>query len=340
MSLADLSAQIRAALKWLLILPAILFILWLVWLGAKEVSKVALKPRGQEIAYGNLAPPLFTKTFSPLKADKFELATSLPKQKEKADVFQIEQAGKFSEERQQEIVRFFGLTYGEKTKEDNLLTWKGNFATLRLDNSQSHFEFRYDFSKDASSLATTASDKNQAIKKAKEILKKLAPLPKDIDENDVLVRFFTLSQNKREETSSPSANAVEINFFRKIGSLRSSGDPLIRLLFTQGGNKILEFDYNYYPLNLEGSAYPIIDSNQAWEELQEGRAFTKETSEFDFVRVTKINLSYWESKFHESYLQPIWVFLVKGSDDSGEKEFEAYLPAINPSFFWQEESQP
>jgi len=341
MSLADLSAQIRAALKWLLILPAILVIIWLVWLGAKEVSKLALKPRGQDTAYGNLAPPLFTKTFSPLKADKFELATSLPKQKEKADVFRIEQAGKFSQEQQKEIVSFFKLTNGEKKQTDNVIAWKAGSASLSLDTSQSHFKFRLDLSKDTSSLPSAAAiDKNQASRQAKEVIKKLNLVPKDIDLDNPLVRSFTISVGKREETSAASANVVEINFYRKIKGVRSSGDALIRMLLERGSNKILEFDYDYYPLNSVGSTYPIIDSDQAWEELQAGRAFTKESSEFDLVKVTKINLSYWESKFHEPYLQPIWLFSAKGEAKGAEKEFEAYLPAINPSFFWGEESQP
>jgi hypothetical protein len=339
MSLADLSAQIRAALKWLLILPVILLLLWIVWLVAKEVSKVALKPRGQETAYGNLAPPFFTKTYSTLTASQFELAASLPKQKEKANVFQLQPGSKFSEKQQKELVSFFGLSGSEKKQSGNVTTWKNSSATFSLDTSQSHLEFRLDLTKGSSLLPTNASvDKDQAVKKAKEILKNLVSLPKDVDQDNPIVLFFSLSAEKRSETSNLSANAVEINFFRKVDGTRSSGDPLIRLLLERGSNKILEFDYHYYPLNPVASAYPIIDSSKAWEELQDGRAFTKESDEFDLVTATKINLSYWESKFSQPYLQPIWVFSIKGGSDSGEKEFEAYLPAIDPSFLWKGES--
>jgi len=339
MSLADLSAQIRAALKWLLILPAILLLLWVVWLVAKEVSKVALKPRGQETAYGKLAPPLFTKTYSTLTASQFELAASFPKKKEKANVFQLQTGSKFSEKQPKELVSFFGLSGSEKNQSGNVTTWKNSSATFSLDNSQSHFEFRLDLTKESSSLPTNASvDKDQAVKKAKEILKKLVFLPKDVDQDNPVVLFFSLSAEKRSETSNLSANAAEINFFRKVDGTRSSGDPLIRLLLERGSNKILEFDYHYYPLNSVASAYPIIDSSEAWEELQDGKAFTKEGDEFDLVTATKINLSYWESKFSQPYLQPIWIFSIRGKNDSGEKEFEAYFPAITPSFLWKGES--
>ena len=84
------------------------------------------------------------------------------------------------------------------------------------------------------------------MKKANELLKKLNIKLKDknLDEKNAVVKFYSLTSSNREETKATSANAVEIQFFRKVGKALSTGDAPIRLLLASKGNSVLEFDYH------------------------------------------------------------------------------------------------
>ena len=162
------------------------------------------------------------------------------------------------------------------------------------------------------------------------------------DEKNAVVKFYSLTSSNREETKATSANAVEIQFFRKVGKALSTGDAPIRLLLASKGNSVLEFDYHYSPLNSTGAPYPIISSSKAWEEVKEGNSLTESKGRFSSIKVIGVASSYWESKFYQPYLQPIWIFSGVGQTTTGELEFQAFVPAVNPEYLSQteDETQP
>jgi len=334
MSLADLSAFIRSGLKWFLASLVVLFLLWLVWVWINGASQAVFKPKGEDTAFGKIAAPFFVKTYSSLTAGGFELSTSLPKEKEKALVYQAVPADKFSASQIDKLVTFLGFTKSSQKKAGGLVTWGSTTGTayLKLNTSQSHFTYKYNFSEDDSSFsARVSSDEKAALEKAKRDLLQLGLLPEDISKGASSLKYLKITEGGREKTSASSANALEIAFFRKVGDSSGGGDGSIRLLFG-ASFKVLEFDYYYSPLDPVGSPYPIISSQQAWQNFQGGKAFVATARKFDSIVVTKVNLSYWESTMAQKYLQPIWVFVGKGKSSGHEEEFTAYMPAISPSY--------
>ncbi|OGY21839.1 MAG: hypothetical protein A2126_00350 [Candidatus Woykebacteria bacterium GWB1_45_5] len=333
MTLAEFSAFIRRSARWFLISIAVLFLLWLVWIFIRATSGFFIQPKGEDTAFGKLAIPFFVKSYSFIKAGRYELDTSLPKQQEKALVYEFNPANKFSEQQTSKIASFLGFTESSQKKVGATITWGSTSgqAYLKLNTATSHFTYRYNFSKEDSDLEKISFTEKEALAKTKEILQQLGLLPEDISKGASIARYLKISGSKQEKVAEGTANALEVSLFRKVGNSTSNGDAPIRFLFG-ASLKILEFDYNYSPLDPVGSPYPIISGQAAWNSFQEGKAYTSTRTDFDSIIVTKISLSYWESALPQKYIQPVWLFVGKGKTDSQEEEFTAVYTAISQSF--------
>jgi hypothetical protein len=332
--LSDLSEGLRVILKWVLLGLAILFLLWLSWTIINGITRLVFKPKLEDVAYGKIAPPLFTKTLYSLKANRFRLSADLPKD-QKAEVYKAAETKKFSTNQRDNIANFFGLSGGKKSSSENVVSWeaKGEVAKLSINYSVNNIIYRFNYSKDTSPLSGSISLGEKDIsEKTQKILKSLNLLPKDIDVKNPSVNFISIKKGVKKTSTQRNANVAEISYFRKVGKKLSSGHPPIRIMLSKNGNKVLELDYFYLPLGSAGSSYPIISASQAWKTLQAGKAFVEKSTKFTSVKITNVKLSYWESKFHQSYLQPIWVFSFEGLSKKGREKLKAYLPAIDPSF--------
>lgn len=342
MSLADLSSQLRSSLKWFLVAVAALIVLWFFWLTVRGVFQTFFKPKGEYTAFGVIAPPAFSKTFSLLKADSYELSAQLPKSSEREDAFQFFNSKEFSDDDIRTIISLFGLTNTDRSESEGLVALKsrnGN-AILKINTKKGHFNYRYDYVKDKSILSSkTAFDKKTALREAGAIVTRLGALPKDINDKNVPVVFLNFSNDQLVSTEDKSGTIALVLLYRQVGDLISNGQAPMRLILTEGGKKIVEFDYYYSPLNSVGAPYPIITSEQAWSAFQAGGAFTEKNHRFTSVKVNNVALSYFESHFYQPYLQPVWVFSGSGQSGSGQENFTAYFPAINPSFLSTGQSQ-
>ncbi|MEX0621902.1 MAG: hypothetical protein WD187_02830 [Candidatus Woykebacteria bacterium] len=337
MSLAELSLWVRSALKWAVGAAFIFIVLLFGWIIISSVSSSVFKPRGADAAFGILGQPIFTKTLNNFKSKQYEIEANLPKALEKVEVFEMSQNAKFNEEELERLTSAFGLKGSEKTETDGLTTWNRRSGTeiLELGTGASHFTYRFDISKNQSLYEAKASlNKESAIEKAKELFEKLKLTleNKNINDKNSIVTYYDLSPEGRAQTSEEEANAVEIGFFRQVSKILSSGDAPIRILFARGGNDILEFDFYFSPIDTAGAPYPIKTSTQAWEEVKEGKAFSRSIGEFGTVKITSVSLSYWESRFFQPYLQPIWVFSGTGETNAGEVKVQAFVPAINSDY--------
>lgn len=132
-----------------------------------------------------------------------------------------------------------------------------------------------------------------------------------------------------------SANAVRVDFFRRP----ISGLPLMTPSFKQSYNyaiitpnrnesrRYIKIYYTFWPIAFDSVAtYPLISSQDAWTKVQNGEGYIASmgaNQKTEEIVVRKIYLGYYDSGMGESYLQPIFVF-------EGDKDFAAYVPAIDP----------
>ena len=336
MTLSALSDQIRKIYKWGLLALALIFFLWFGWFIISSLSNLIFKPVGDDIAYGKLAPPIFTRTFQRVKSENFILETKLPKttKNPKAQVFKIEDPVGINEEEQEKLTRGLGLVGEEKTSSGNVITWKHRNGTkLTINTRLGHVEYDFNYGFEQGVLAgKITSSENDLLDKAATILRSRNLLPGDIDKKNTALKFFFIQGTSKKQSAKASSNALEISYFRKVDSKTSVGDPTIRLLLSQNGNRILELDYFYSLINAVGSPYPIISADQAWGLLKEGKAFAQTRIKYSTVKLKGLRISYWESHFSQPYLQPVWVFSLEGVSKEGSASFTAFISAIEASY--------
>lgn len=98
--------------------------------------------------------------------------------------------------------------------------------------------------------------------------------------------------------------------------------------------KILSIDYYYYPIDQSVShTYPLRPVKQAWELLQGGEAFVSHAIGNKQATIREVTLGYYDSTQPQTYLQPIYVF-------SGDDDFRAFVPAIEPTYINSAVSTP
>lgn len=335
MTLSNLSDEIRLVIKWALVALIILFLLWVIWTLISGVSKIIFKPTGENIAYGTLAPPLFTKTLHKVQSETFVLDFESPKTsaEPKASVYKVVSSEAIGDKDLEKLVQHFGMAGEEKISSGNVSSWKHrNGSKLNINTNLTNITYRLNFSKEPSVLSETISSSEKDIMKKSELtLKSLNLLPDDIDNKKTSLKFVSIAKGTKKDSSKESANAVEISYFRKLDGKLTVGKAPIRILLSQNGDRILELDYSYVPINPVGSPYPILGSDQAIDLLKSGSAFSDKKKRFKTLKVKSLILSYWESTFRQPYLQPVWAFLLEETSASGNEEFTAYLPALDPS---------
>jgi len=344
MTLADLSAWIRASLKWVAAGVVVIILLWIAWIVIAGVSSIIFKPRGAATQFGVLDPPLFVKTYSVFKSKEIKNEANLPRADRKISVYQFGKSSQLSEEVQKKFVSFFGLNTVKKVTDKGLNTWKRKTDNtyLKINTTLSHFTYTRDISNDSSLLDSKVNlNKAKAMKQATEDVKKLGlKLEKtDIDQKNPVVTYYKITKAGRSTSSETSANAVQIEFFRKVEKTLTSGQAPLRILYAQGGKKILEFDFTFSPINESSAPYPTITASQALELVKTGGSYSEVDEEFDTAVVTSVVLTYWESKFFQAYLQPVWKFSGEAQSGANKTSFEAFVPAVNQTYLSLEEEQ-
>ena len=336
MTLSNLSDEIRLIAKWALVAIITLILLWLLWTLISGFSRVLFKPSAEDIAYGTLASPLFTKTLHKVESESFTLDSELPKTsgEPKASVYKIVGSEAINEKGLNKLVQHFGMAGEEKANSGNVSSWKHrNGSKLTVNTGLLHITYRFNFTKETGVLSEAiSSSEKDLIEKSEFTLKSLNLLPNDIDKKKTLLKFVSIKGSTKKDSSKENANAVNISYFRKLDGKVTIGQAPIRILLSQNGDRILELDYSYVPINPVGSPYPIISSDQAFDLLKGGSAFSNKKKVFKNLKVKSVILSYWESNFRQPYLQPVWAFLLEEISATENEEFTAYLPALDPSF--------
>ncbi len=336
MTLADLSAWIRVALKWALLASIVVVVLWIGWVVITGISSSIFRPRGADAGFGVMDPPILTKTLNSFKSKSFTNEVDLPNASNKIDVYRFVKNQKTTEEQGDDIALFFGFRKGDQIKKDGLTTWKkrNESTSLKLDTSKAHFTYVRDISRDTTLFKSKSSlDKSSSVKRTQEIFKELGISldNKDIDTGSPTLIYYNFSASGKKTVSQKSANAVEIKLYRKVRKILGAGDAPIRVLLAEKG-RVLEMEFNFSSLDPESAPYPIITSPQAWEEVKIGKAFSMAKQGFDSIKVSHISLIYWESKFYQPYLQPVWMFAGIGKTQTADIEFQAFVPAISSDY--------
>ncbi|HYM64959.1 MAG TPA: hypothetical protein VES68_00520 [Candidatus Sulfotelmatobacter sp.] len=240
----------------------------------------------------------------------------------------------------QDKITQVGYLSGYTTVSDKVFEWKSSPRIGELDKRirtnvvDGSFTITSLYSTDADVLAAKSlPNQDKAIKKAQEFLQNMQMIPDDIDlSKNKTILFFITDRGLSSATSLSNAQIIEVNFFQKdVNSLQiyyeKPFSSNISILMASGGinvqdGQIVGASYINQQVSDESSTYPIKTTNQAFEELKQGRAYIASYfGSSSSINITDISLGYYIGSQPQDFLMPIFVF--KGDDG-----FTAYVPAV------------
>ncbi len=215
---------------------------------------------------------------------------------------------------------------------------KSSPSTLEVNIVTGIFSISYDLGVDSSPLQRRPPAAEIAASQIRSYLSSANSLPEDLTGPDNF-GYLKLSEGKFISALSLSeANLIKVNFFRKNYDNLSSLTPdpnEANVWFVMSGapereKQIIAGQYHYFPVD-EGkfSTYPIKTGQQAWDELNSGKAYVAApgiNKEGDNVKIRKIYLAYYDAGQPTEFFQPIMVF-------EGDRGFIAYTPAVTPEYY-------
>ena len=211
-------------------------------------------------------------------------------------------------------------------------------SELKISIVSGVFSISYNLAEDPSPLTKKPPTPEVAATRARAFLSRSDLLTKDLSSGSTKTEPVRLNDNKIIGAVSLSdANFVKVNFFRKDydGYPSVTPDPneaniwLIVSGETQREKEIIAGEYHYFPVDeTKYATYPIKTAQQAWEELNQQKAFIASLGDNQNQEITirRIYLAYYDAGVQTSFYQPIVVF-------EGDKGFKAYLPAITDQYY-------
>lgn len=178
-----------------------------------------------------------------------------------------------------------------------------------------------------------APSSNQALGEISTFLKALNLYPLDFDPDLTTTQYLTLQNNELfPATSISNGQITRIDLFQKDLDEIPIRYPLppfsifYFLLANRGpSTTLLEGQFSHQEISDISSTYPIKSIQEAYEELEDGKAYIANyygtSSE---IAIKNAYLAYYVTNEKQKYIQPIYVF-------EGKNGFYAYVQAIKQS---------
>lgn len=345
-SLTETAYYTRRAINWIAIGVVAYIVLRIVWsiIITLYIALFPPKPPPPTNAFGKLPILKFASpSSSPSGQLIFQLQTisgTVPEASATATVFFMPKppANLLALNKAQDFAQRLDMDYNNPIQESkNIYRFNDpQFPArrLRYDIVSNNFILRYSFEADPGVFSQkdlpTASE---AIAESRSLLQTYALYKDDFAEGNTIVSYLKLSGVNLIKTSSLSqSDAVRVDFFRKsidgMPLLTPNADEApVSIIFSgsrDAGKRLIQFAYNYWPIDYTASAtYALKTSQAAWSELQGGGgAVVRYPQKGGKPVVRNIYLAYYDSFEPQTYLQPIFVF-------EGDDGFLAYVQAVD-----------
>ena len=208
-------------------------------------------------------------------------------------------------------------------------------GTLTQNLVTGHFSLSTPWFRDGEITAGRSPAEPEAVRSAKEYLRRGGLLTPDLDTGASKVEF--LKDNGSEfvpAISQSEANYARVQFFRAgVDNLPVvtpvDDESLVRVVVSgvRSDKQIIAAEYKYSPVELErSSTYPLRSVQQAWSQLQAGEGvIVRLVGDGTSQIVRSVDLAYYDSDLPQEFLQPVYVF-------KGDNGFIAYMPAVDPKW--------
>ncbi|HJX46116.1 MAG TPA: hypothetical protein VJ399_03060 [Patescibacteria group bacterium] len=211
-------------------------------------------------------------------------------------------------------------------------------SELKINIVTGVFSISYNLSSDPSPIEKKPPVAEIADSLVKSFLSSGGLLPEDLS-GPLKSEFLKVENQQLVGTISLSdANLIKVKFFRKsfedIPSLTANPDQANVWFIVSGSNQkekqIVAGEFHHFPVEeSNNSTYPIKTSQQAWQELQENKAYianvgTNENN--NKITIRRVYLAYFDPPAYTDFYQPIVVF-------EGDGGFVAYIPAVTSEYY-------
>jgi hypothetical protein len=206
-------------------------------------------------------------------------------------------------------------------------------STLTMNIVSGIFSISYDLRANLSVIDNIPPEPDSATSQVRSYLARADLLEDDLS-GPVTHGFIKIQEGRFVETVSLSeSDLIKVNIFRKsLGDLPNvTLEPKeANVWFMLSGakdreNQVIAAEYHYYPLDeKKKETYPLITSQQAWDNLTKGESFiaNPDKSGGENIVIRKIYLAHYDAGQYTPFYQPVVVF-------EGDNDFVAYVPAVN-----------
>lgn len=347
-TLTEIAYYTRKGIVWLIVSIIAFFILRFLFFLILPLLKPPPPPPKPTVGFGKLTGLVFEEKEN-IPSLTYILQTkegTLPQATSSARVYFIPQQlpGLLAAERAKKFAAEMGFITEPEEQTPTILQFSDPDypLTLILDTVTKNFTLTYDFIKDPTVMGTPPLDPQRAIDQSVDFFRRLNIFPQNIDEELTTTQLLRLVNNELVTAISlATTQAIRVDFFFKD----YLGLPMVTPQFVKSpiytiytGNKekkkqFIEIGFNYFPVDTDTSeTYPLKTTQQAWEELTQGKGFIAHLPPKigNEVIIRRVYLAYYQSSQYQPYLQPIFVF-------EGDDKFAAYVPAITSD--WTEPAQ-
>lgn len=231
-----------------------------------------------------------------------------------------------------------GFLFAPVPKDEHVYQWVREGAlpgTLTVQLVTGHFTLETAWQKDAEITTARAPSEQEAIKAAKDYLRRANLLPQDLESGKTRVEFLRAGTDSFTSALSQSdANFVRVHIFRSsVNELQvvtsRSDQALVQVVVSAAptAKQIVAVDYKYSPVELErAETYPLRSTLVAWQQIQaEQGVIVSLTKDVTAITIRSIELAYFDSEVPQEFLQPVYVF-------RGDNNFIGYISAIEPKW--------
>jgi len=344
LTLGQASSLTKTFAKWTAgIVGAIFLVIIIIKVGTavKEIISPT-PPAPPTVIFGKLSsiefPPNNTGVRYSYTVDT--LTGSLPVFSDRAKVFKMvpDRADLLALQKAQNKVSKVGFTSKGILVSENIYEWTDEEPLLRkltLNTLTSNFTLTSTFLTDPTILSgSQIPDKNGAISLAQSFLSSMSSLPADIDSSKTKSTLFSIKNGTLvPATSFADTQIIRVDLFQKDIdkiSIYYSNPIIPNISLLIGGkedenkSQIVQVNYTYQGLTEENATYPIKTADEAFSQLQEGKAFIASNSSntnISNISIRNVLLGYYMGKNRQDYLLPIVVF-------EGDNNFIAYVSAV------------
>ncbi len=209
-------------------------------------------------------------------------------------------------------------------------------AVMQMNIINNTFTISYDLVSDPTPLETRPPTAEQAKSTAQGFLSSGGILPKQLSEG-VITNQYLKTENRKliPALSLSDANFVKVNFFKKDfdkfpSVSKSPFEANVWLILSGDTNRekqVIAGQYYFFPVDETlFSTYPLKTAKEAFDDLQQNKAFIANNVSTQEVALRKIYLAYFDSGTAEDFYQPVIVF-------EGDSNFVAYVPAVSGQYY-------